>query len=140
MPTSDAPPRTLSEQWADWQGLGELRFQRCGVCQTWIHLPRVLCPECGSEDLKWERSTGCGTLYSWTRTHRSFNPRFGEQPPYVCAVVELDEGVRVLTRLIDAPKGDLSLGSTVTAAFESADNDAPQLAVFRLAHASEVQQ
>ncbi len=140
MPASEAPARSLSEQWADWQAAGELRFQRCGNCRTWIHLPRVLCPECGSEDLSWEKSTGSGVLYSWTRTYRAFNPLFGVEPPYVCAVVELDEGVRVLTRLVDAPEGDLRIGSTVTAAFESAGKDAQQLAVFRLADTAEATQ
>src|SRR3954471_309570 len=110
---------TLAEQWTDWHTRGELRFQRCEKCRTWIHLPRLLCPECGSEELSWETSTGLGTIYSWTRTHRAFNPAFGAAPPYVCALVELTEGVRVLTLLADAPAGDIEIGAPVKVSFET---------------------
>lgn len=130
--TEDAQALPLCEQWAEWQAAGELRFQRCSSCRTWIHLPRVSCPECSSEDLGWEPSSGTGTLYSWTRTHRAFNPLFGVAPPYVCAIVELDEGVRMLTRLADAPDGNLVVGTQVGVEFESIGTDARRLAVFRL--------
>ena len=123
---------TLAEQWSDWHARGELRFQRCGACGTWIHLPRVLCPECGSEELTWEPSTGAGTIYSWTRTHRAFNPSFGAELPYVCAVVELAEGVRVLTLLVDAPAGDIAIGAGVQVSFETLGGDSPTTAAFRL--------
>ena len=129
--TTDAT-MTLAEQWSDWQARGELRFQRCGACLTWIHLPRLLCPECGSEDLTWEPSTGVGTIYSWTRTHRAFNPAFAPEPPYVCALVDLAEGVRVLTLLVDAPAGDIAIGAPVIVSFEPLDDTARATAVFRL--------
>lgn len=132
MTRGDTPDRSLAEQWADWQGHAELRFQRCTSCRTWLHLPRVMCPECGSEELGWELSAGTGTLHSWTRTHRAFNPAFGVPPPYTCAVVEMDEGVRLLTRLVDAPDDDLPIGATVTVGFEPSGPDLPALAVFRL--------
>ena len=129
---TDDAPMTLAEQWDDWQARGELRFQRCAQCRTWIHLPRVLCPECGSEELAWEPSSGTGTVYSWTRTHRAFNPTFGLAPPYVCAVVEVTEGVRVLTVLADAPDGDIEIGAPVKVSFEPIGDAGPPRAVFRL--------
>ena len=124
--------RTLAEQWSDWHAQRELRFQRCGTCHTWIHLPRVLCPECGSDELRWEASTGQGTIYSWTRTHRPFNAAFGADVPYVCAVVELTEGVRVLTLLVDAPAGEVPIGAGVEVSFEALGDGASPMAVFRL--------
>ena len=123
---------TLAEQWSDWHSRGELRFQRCGNCLTWIHLPRVLCPECGSDELRWEVSAGVGTIYSWTRTHRAFNSAFGVEPPYVCALVELTEGTRVLTLLADPPAGELTIGAPVKVSFEALGDTAPPTAVFRL--------
>jgi uncharacterized OB-fold protein len=123
---------TLAEQWNEWQAGGELRFQRCGQCLTWIHVPRLLCPECGSDDLTWTPSSGAGTVYSWTRTHRAFNAGFGVETPYVCAVVELAEGVRVLTLLADAPAGDIEIGSRVQVSFEPLGQDSSVRAVFRL--------
>jgi uncharacterized OB-fold protein len=130
--TTDAT-MTLADQWSEWHTRGELRFQRCGACLTWIHLPRLLCPECGSEELTWEPSAGVGTIYSWTRTHRAFNPDFAAELPYVCALVDLAEGVRVLTLLVDAPAGDLAIGAPVNVAFETLGDTARATAVFRLA-------
>src|SRR4051794_26909335 len=123
---------SVAEQWADWHVRRELRFQRCGECLTWVHLPRLLCPECGSEELTWEPSTGEGTIYSWTRTHRAFNPDFGAEPPYVCALVDLAEGVRVLSLLADAPAGELAIGAPVRVSFEPVGDASRPTAVFRL--------
>ena len=78
---------------------GELRFQRCGSCQTWRHPPRVTCPRCGSEEWTWQRSSGRGTLYSWTVTHQALAPGFADDVPYAVVVVELEEGVRLVSAL-----------------------------------------
>jgi hypothetical protein len=92
---------------------GELRFQRCSRCRTWRHPPRVACPKCGSEGWAWERSSGRGTLHSWTVTHQALAPGFADDVPYAVIVVELEEGVRLVSGLrglaLDALELDLPL-------------------------------
>jgi uncharacterized OB-fold protein len=93
---------------------GELRFQRCASCRSWRHPPRVTCPQCGSEQWAWERSSGRGTLFTWTVTHQALVPGFADDVPYAVAVVELEEGLRLVSAVRgirpDALRLDLALG------------------------------
>jgi uncharacterized OB-fold protein len=73
---------------------GELRLQRCAQCGAFRHPPRHRCAACGSLDATWEPVSGRGRLFSWTVTHRPVDPAF--TPPYVVAVVELEEGPRLV--------------------------------------------
>jgi uncharacterized OB-fold protein len=66
-----------------------LHFQRCGGCGALLAYPRVLCPACGSRDLRWERSAGRGRVYSATTVH-------GREGAHGLCLVDLDEGVRVM--------------------------------------------
>ena len=89
---------------------GRLVFQRC---EAWTprHPPRVLCVSCGSDQAVWVPSAGQGTIFSWTVTHQAPHPAFASQVPYAVVVVELEEGVRIVSGLRDlAPERlDLSL-------------------------------
>lgn len=78
---------------------GRLCFQRCTDCGAWRHLPRVLCGACGSAHWSWQPSSGRGRIFSWTVTHQPAHPAFGADAPFVVAVVEMDEGVRVVSGL-----------------------------------------
>ncbi len=69
-----------------------LHFQRCGGCGGAVHYPRVLCPGCGSTDLRWEESAGEGVVYSTT----TVSTREGS---YDVSLVDLDEGYRVMTTI-----------------------------------------
>ena len=97
---------------------GYLYFQRCGSCSTFRHLPRYMCAKCGSPEFSWERSTGKGTLFSWTVTHQALHQAFAEDLPFIAAVVELEEGVRMATRLIDCDRDTLELDLPVELDFE----------------------
>lgn len=96
---------------------GELRFQRCKDCRTWRHMPRHTCAHCGSSRWKWEQSAGLGRLYSWTVTHRSFHPAFDGDVPYAVAVVEMDEGVRLVSRIEGASTDAYRLGMRLQVQF-----------------------
>ena len=97
---------------------GRLCFQRCLGCRTWRHLPRPMCPRCGSVDWEWNASSGRGRIYSWTVTHQPLHPAFAAETPYVVAVVELEEGVRMVSRLRDLPAERLVLDLPVEVSFE----------------------
>lgn len=104
---------------------GELRFQRCDGpgCGRWRHPPRVACPECGSERWSWQRSSGRGTLYSWTVTHQPLAPGFADDVPYAVVVVELEEGVRLVSAIRGVARDALALGLPVEVAFAPASGD-----------------
>ena len=97
----------------------ELRFQRCSTCSTWRHMPRESCPACGSFDWSWERSTGKGRVYSWTVVHRALHPGFAADVPYAVAIIELDEGVRLVSQVVGLAPEALRLDLPVEVAFEA---------------------
>ncbi|MGD9598346.1 MAG: Zn-ribbon domain-containing OB-fold protein [Steroidobacteraceae bacterium] len=122
----------LTAQFYEWCGKGELRFQRCSRCATFRHVPRDLCAACGSFDWEWVRSSGKGTVFTFTVVARALHPGFIEAVPYAAVVVELEEGVRFLGNVVDCPPDALRIGMPVRVDFERR-TDAITLPVFRLA-------
>ena len=113
---------------------GELRFQRCSSCNAWRHVPRELCPECGSANWSWEASSGRGRVFTWTVATRAIHPAFEHDVPYAAVVIGLDEGVRLLSMMVDCPPDELTMDMPVEVVFErvSAEVTLPK---FRRAHA-----
>lgn len=85
-----------------WDALreGRLMFQRCGCGHAWLPARRE-CPACLRPGALWERASGRGTLLSWVVYHTAYHPAFAERLPYHVALVQLDEGPRLLTRIAD---------------------------------------
>lgn len=100
-----------------WAGCiaGELRFQRCGLCDTATHTPALLCANCTSTDLRWETSSGLGEVYSWTTVWRPASPAF--VVPYVPVIVEMAEGWRILADLVDCEHDAVHVGMEVEVVF-----------------------
>jgi len=99
-------PHPTPETLPYFQGLKnhKLMLQKCLNCDVTYFYPRPICPACGSRDTHWYVASGKGTLYSYVISHRD-TP--GYQAPYVIAVVELEEGPRMMSNLIDiAPSPD----------------------------------
>ncbi|WP_405771526.1 Zn-ribbon domain-containing OB-fold protein [Streptomyces sp. NBC_01538] len=104
---------------------GRLLVRRCGGCGRAHHYPREFCPHCWSEDVTWETASGLATLYTWSVVHRNDLPPFGERTPYVAAVVDLDEGPRMMTEVVtevvtevaDGVGGGLRVGMGLEVAF-----------------------
>jgi uncharacterized protein len=90
---------------AYWRSLeeGRFRFQRCRVCaNAWLPA-RSECPKCWSPDWDWEDADGGGRVVSWVVFHTAFHEAFAERLPYNVAVVELEEGPRLITNLTNLP-------------------------------------
>ena len=85
-----------------WEGtaIGELRIQRCNSCEEYYFYPRPYCPGCQSDDVEWRVVSGKGTLASYNINYRPF-PIFESKDPQVIALVELDEGVRMMSNIVD---------------------------------------
>jgi len=113
-------PRIDEESKGYWEacGRGELYLQRCRDCATLRHYPRALCPSCLSEQVEWIRCSGRGEVYTFTVTHQNQAPGFRDQLPYVLAYVELEEGPRMLTNIVDCDPGSVEIGMAVQVAFE----------------------
>jgi uncharacterized protein len=113
-------PRTqdpLDEAFWAYCSQRELRFQCCDDCGAWRFLPRYMCAQCGSPDYTWAEVCGRGAIYTWTVIHQAMHPAFAADVPYVAAVVELEEGVRLATRLVGCEPDDLRLGKPVRLVF-----------------------
>jgi uncharacterized OB-fold protein len=116
---------------------GELHVQRCSACGKAVFYPRAVCPHCFSGELSWFRTAGTGTVYAYTVVHRAFG-EFAAQVPFTVALVDLDEGVRMLTRIVDSPPDEVRIGARVRLeitrlADDGADPENPALPCFRLA-------
>ncbi|MFB7279368.1 Zn-ribbon domain-containing OB-fold protein [Streptomyces hydrogenans] len=96
---------------------GLLLLRRCRACERPHHYPREFCPHCWSEDVDWEPASGRATLYTWSVVHRNDLPPFGERVPYVAAVVDLAEGPRMMTQVVDVPEDDLRVGMALEVVF-----------------------
>jgi uncharacterized OB-fold protein len=85
-----------------WDALreGRLMFQRCGCGHAWLPARRE-CPSCLRPGAHWECASGRGTLLSWVVYHTAYHPAFAERLPYHVALVQLEEGPRLLTRIAD---------------------------------------
>ncbi len=86
-----------------WDGLkeGKLRLPRCRECGRPFFYPRVACPFCASRTIAWMDASGRGKLHSFSIAHQSFNRALKVPPPYVLALVELEEGPRMMGNLVN---------------------------------------
>jgi uncharacterized OB-fold protein len=86
-----------------WDGCreGKLMLPKCRECGHVFFYPRVVCPKCHARSLTWVESRGRGTLYSFEIAYQAFQKAWKIKPPYVLAMVELDEGPRILSNLIN---------------------------------------
>lgn len=100
-----ASPDPLTQPWWDATREGRLLVQRCRRCGHFQHYPRALCTSCTSIDLDYAEATGRGVVYSFTVLHRSPHPAF--EPPYVVALVRLEEGPVVLTNIVGCSPDDV---------------------------------
>ena len=119
-PSRKPLPRIDEESRGYWEALArhELYFQRCRDCGTKRFYPRALCPACLSSATEWVRASGRGTIYSFTVTYQNQAPGFREELPYVLAIVELDEGVRMMTNVVGCAPDAVRVGMAVEVVFE----------------------
>src|SRR5215470_14854139 len=92
---------------------GVLVVPRCGECNRTFWHPRPRCPHCGSERVDWIRASGKGAVHTFTVVRQSADPFFKTRVPYVVAMIDLDEGVRIMTNVVDTPVDKLAVGMRV---------------------------
>lgn len=105
-PGSTKPiPKPTPETRHFWEGTlaGELRLQRCDTCSNVYFPPRPFCPKCASRSVQAFKASGLGTLHSYVINQRAAADS-GFEAPYSIAIVELEEGPRMMTNIVDSPQ------------------------------------
>ena len=102
---------------------GRLLIKRCNACARTHFYPRPFCPHCWSQDVEWMDASGRATLYTWSVVHRNDLPPFHERVPYVAAVVDLAEGPRMMTNVVDCEFDRLEVGMALDAVFHPTSDE-----------------
>lgn len=131
LPVLEGMGQSLAASFYRYCRAGELRFQRCTACGSWRHVPRPMCAECGSWGAEWALSCGRGRLFTWTVVRRAMHPDFTALP-YAPAIIEMEEGVRLVSVVVACPPEDLEQGMAVEVFFDAV-TDQISLPKFRLA-------
>lgn len=108
-----------------------LALPQCRACGKYHSYPRALCPFCASTDLEWKTLKGSGSIYSWTEVFRAPSQAFADEAPYIIALIALDEGPHLMSRIVAPEKAKLAIGARVAVEFEDADEEI-SLPVFRI--------
>jgi len=97
--------------------------KRCADCGEAHFYPRPFCPRCWSEAVTWEEASGDATLYTWSTVHVNDLPPFPERVPYVAAIVELAEGPRMMTNVVDCDDAQLEVGMALHVRYRELDDE-----------------
>jgi uncharacterized OB-fold protein len=126
------PPAVSPDAKPFWDGSaeGRLLLQRCRGCETVVWYPRAFCPHCHAGELDWFEASGRGTVYSFTIVRRGAPDAYRDAGPYVLAYVELEEGPRLLTNLVDCDMDEIRIGDEVRVVFHPT-GEGPALVRFR---------
>ena len=118
-PTRPEPPVSEVSQ-PFWDATREHRLvvQWCRDCDRPVFYPREVCPTCLGDDLDWRESAGTGTVHAITVEHRPQNPQVAGRVPYAIALVEVAEGWRMLTNVVDCDPLTVTVGSPVAVTWE----------------------
>jgi uncharacterized OB-fold protein len=111
-------PSPLTQPYWDGARRHEVWIQRCDACRTHVFYPRYLCTACGRDTLSWVQASGQGRVFTYTVARRPTHPAFADRVPYVIAVVELQEGPKLTTNIVDVEPDVVHIDMPVIAAFE----------------------
>lgn len=123
-----APASTeLTAPHLDGLAAGELRLQRCKQCDAYQYPPESFCYHCPSTDLEWQAVEGNGTVYSFIVVHQRYHPAFSDRLPYNVAIIELDEGPRMLANVLNVEDNAVEIGMRVRPRIEQLDDETAAL-------------
>src|SRR5437764_10226237 len=112
-------PVVTDENCSFWEGCrqGKLLLQFCDACQQYQFYPRLYCMHCSSDKLHWVEASGRGVIYSYTIIHQNKSPEFMPDVPYNVAIVQLEEGPRMMSSIVDIDPTNLRVDLPVTVVF-----------------------
>ncbi len=103
-----------------WEGAKrhELLLQKCSACGSYRFPPSPMCPNCFSMDFKWEKVSGKGEVYTFTIVRVAVRPEWASDVPYVLATIKLDEGVRMVSKVVGCKPEDVKIVMKVQLVFD----------------------
>ena len=103
-----------------WSAARERRLviRRCKACRALHFMPRHLCPVCWSDELEWVDAKGTGSVHSFTIMRRASDQAFAPRVPYVVALIDLEEGPRMMANVLGDDALDVKIGDPVEVTFE----------------------
>lgn len=106
-----------------WDGCarGELLLQRCSQCGAYRHPPSSVCPECLSDACTWETASGLGSVYTYSIVRQALGKDWEGRVPYVVAVIELDEGPKILSDVVNVAPEEVTIDMPVVVVFDRID-------------------
>ncbi len=120
-------PRPEVQPWSQafWDGAkqGKLLIQHCKECDANIFYPRKFCPHCWSAELDWIEASGKGEVFTFSTAYDMVEPKFMEDLPYTIAYVDLQEGVRMMSRIVDCEPDDVKIGMEVQVVWHKLDDE-----------------
>jgi len=116
-------PGPISEPFFEGAKRHELMLMRCSSCGVYRLAERPSCPECWSDDYEWVKGSGRGSIYSYVIMHQQLHPAFADDIPYNVAVVELEEGPRMVSNIIGCGNEELHVGQPVEVVFDNITED-----------------
>ena len=125
MPEWNKPlPSVVGETKPYWDSCrrGDLVIQKCDDCNKYQFYPRGICSNCWSNNIQWVKSTGRGTIWTYTVTYQNRTLGFAQDVPYILALVELDEGVKMFTNIVECETSNVQIGMPVEVTFVQASN------------------
>ena len=113
-------PQPNPETKAFWEGAaqGRLLLKKCLACSQVHYYPRAICPFCGSDRTEWQQASGRGSIYSWSVMRRA-------EVPYAIAYVTLEEGVTMMTNIVDCDLDGIRIGQRVRVVFKPTEGGPP---------------
>lgn len=118
------PVPNLDNQ-AFWDNCREhqLVLRRCKDCRSFFHPPRPSCPDCASANLEWVDSEGRGKVYSYVITRQPVNPAFRDRLPWGVVEIKLEEGVYLISNIVDCDPEEIEIGMDVEVVFEEVNDE-----------------
>jgi len=113
-----------SQTYADGVAEGKFLYQRCESCGRAVFTPRLACNHCGSTAVRFQESSGTGTVYSTTAV------AVRDAPSYSVCLVDLDDGFRMMSTVVGVPADDVTIGMRVRAHVEAGSDERPGRVVF----------
>jgi uncharacterized OB-fold protein len=117
--------KPVVQPWAKkfWENarLGKLTIQKCSNCGKYVFIPKLICPDCSSEDLEWTEISGKGKVYTFSC---KFDPIGASNPDIIMtAAIDLEEGARMVSSIVNCKPEDLHCGMPVKVVFEKLDDE-----------------
>lgn len=118
-------PEMEFEEKPYWESLKQhaMKIQQCDDCGKRCFLPRTICPHCLSTSLVWKPVSGRGKVYATTTQHHPPSPGFKDDVPFNISLVELDEGVRMMTNVVGCAVQDVKIGMRVEVVYDDVTKD-----------------